>query len=163
MKPAVTLERLHQLLDYDPATGIFTWKVATSNRVKVGARAGGAAANGHRQIGIDGRLYREHRLAWFMMHGVWPTHEVDHQDGQANQNRITNLRDIPHAKNMLNRKLNSNNKLGIKGVTMQGSRFRADISIEKKQVCLGVFATKERAAEAYRAASVKHHGVYARS
>ena len=36
----LTHDTLTQLLDYDPATGIFAWKVARSNRVKTGSRAG---------------------------------------------------------------------------------------------------------------------------
>lgn len=39
--PELTAYRLREVLDYDAMTGIFSWKVSTTFRVKVGQVAGG--------------------------------------------------------------------------------------------------------------------------
>lgn len=38
--PRVTHERLLEILDYDQATGVFTWKIRIGGPLKVGAIAG---------------------------------------------------------------------------------------------------------------------------
>jgi len=37
-----------KLLDYNPETGIFIWKYARSNRIKVGSKAGSKANDRYR-------------------------------------------------------------------------------------------------------------------
>ena len=70
----LTYARVIELLDFDPATGVFVWKVARSNRVKVGSRAGVFhGASGGRYISIDNEKFMSHRLAFFYVNGRWPT------------------------------------------------------------------------------------------
>jgi hypothetical protein len=40
--------RLKELLDYNPATGIFRWRVATNGRIRIGEVAGSIHVKGHR-------------------------------------------------------------------------------------------------------------------
>ena len=67
----LTHEMLVELLDYDPATGVFTWKVARSNRVKVGSRAGvfHKVWPGYITFKLNTVVYYAHRLAWLYAHG----------------------------------------------------------------------------------------------
>ena len=62
----LTAERVRELLDYDPDTGIFVWRKNRSN-VRAGSEAGTVKPEGnncvYRIIQIDGRLLRAHRLA----------------------------------------------------------------------------------------------------
>ena len=44
-----------------------------------------------------GKTHTAHRLAWFWTHGYWPT-EIDHINRDRTDNRLANLRDVPHAK-----------------------------------------------------------------
>ncbi len=67
----LTLARLREVLDYDPATGVFTWKVRLSDNVPPGRVAGPSGI-----IRIDRGKYRASRLAWFYVHGEWPTGQV---------------------------------------------------------------------------------------
>ena len=66
----VTLSRLHEALDYDANTGIFTWRVRRGG-IPLGKVAGTTNHTGHVQIMLDGLFYGAHRLAWFYVHGEW--------------------------------------------------------------------------------------------
>ena len=63
----ITAEQLREILNYDPATGVFTWKVARRGGINAGDMAGCRSASGHHKIGIDGRDYYSHRLAFLWM------------------------------------------------------------------------------------------------
>ena len=84
---------MKDLLNYDPDTGDFTWKVSTSNRVRVGQVAGTLRHDGYIRIKVNGKLYLAHRLAWFFVYGVWPVEFLDHIDQDKSNNRINNLRE----------------------------------------------------------------------
>ena len=115
----LTLERLHNLLDYNPKTGVFTYKVNSSNnRKKKGDIAGYIPKCYHRignityrRISIDYQSYAAHRLAWFYYYGVWPGNIIDHINNDNYDNSIANLRDVSHRINSLNRKNNKNKEL----------------------------------------------------
>jgi hypothetical protein len=125
----VTHERLKELLFYYPETGIFRWRKPSSpkHHVKPGVQAGAINKNGYRYIELDGVAYRSNRLAWFYVHGVWPEHDVDHENGVKSDDRIDNLRDLSHQRNSNHRpRLNKNNKTGYRGVTVTPEgRFKA--------------------------------------
>ncbi len=89
---ALTLERLRALLNYDPATGVFTW-ARPRKRTTVGAVAGTPTTRGVTRIGIDGWTYTAGRLAWFYVHGTWPVGTLEHLDGNSANDALDNLRD----------------------------------------------------------------------
>ncbi|MDX3877644.1 HNH endonuclease [Achromobacter denitrificans] len=156
---ALTQERLKAVVSYDADTGVFRWKVSTSNRVKVGAQAGFMAL-GYVLIGIDGKKYAAHRLAFLYMTGTLPTEEVDHRNGVRDDNRFSNLRLVSHEQNMQNEvRARHQNKSGFLGVSwVPGAKaYRADISMKGKTVRLGTFPTAEEAHAAYVAAKRQHH------
>ncbi len=116
---ALTRERLKELLDYDPATGIFVWKVDRgNNRVKVGSAAGGGGddGRGYNRIMIDGKSYRSHRLAWLDVYGSFPPDMIDHINGIRDDNRIENLRAVSNQENSRNVNKSTNNTSGYLGV-----------------------------------------------
>ncbi len=150
-RPELTAEKLRELLNYDPDTGIFTWKVSTSNRVKVGDAAGSLDGGGYQQISVQSRLYKAHRLAWLHMHGTWPKLDIDHINRNRSDNRITNLRDVSHKQNHQNR---SDNASGHPGVSWHKltSRWQVKIMHNYKQIHLGCFSILEEAIAARKAA-----------
>lgn len=90
---------------------------------------------------------------------------VDHVNGDRLDNRKENLRLATCAENRYNQKhANSNNKLGIKGVsyTKEGKKFWARIKINNKFIYLGSFGVMGDADSAYRKAEEKYFGKFAR-
>lgn len=160
----LTAERLRSLLFYDPISGTFTWRVS---RVKVSAgdRAGKKTKDGYIHIGVDGRRYQAHRLAFLYMTGEMPEGLVDHKNLDRSDNSWDNLRAATNSQNQGNTALRQNNKSGFKGVSWHAAegRWRAVIGIDGKKVFLGYADAPELAHEAYCAASETHFGEFARN
>lgn len=157
----ITQKRLKELLHYDPITGLFTWLVANSNRVKVGDVAGALGDHGRILIRVDGVLYKAHRLAWLYMTGKWPNPEADHEDTDASNNKWLNLREANRSQNNCNKKNRKDNTSGYKGVYQDKRRSKWMARINGK--FLGYFNTSQGAHAAYCAAAQKYHGQFART
>lgn len=142
------IERLRELLWYDPFSGQFRW-MQSRGSITYGAVAGGTNANGYVQIQVDGENYYGHRLAWFWMHGVWPE-LIDHINGDKSDNKLVNLRIATTSQNTLNTwKPRSTNKSGFLGVSPRRNGFRAQIVVNGKNKYLGQYPTAELAQTAY--------------
>ena len=90
-KALPTIDRVREVLSYDPETGDFRWKVRCGKR-GAGRQAGCLSkATGYVLISVDGTLMTAHRLAWFHVHGEWPQ-ELDHCDNDRSNNCLGNLR-----------------------------------------------------------------------
>lgn len=94
---------------------------------------------------VDGVLYYAHRLAWLHHHGEWPAEQLDHINGDRQDNRIANLRLASQLENHQNRKLQRNNVSGHPGVYFEKGRWRARIKVQQKYRHLGTFDTFEEA------------------
>ena len=155
---------VRQLLDYNPETGALRWKVSRG-RVKAGSIAGCYNTElGYVLIGINGRLYRAHRLAFAIMTGEVP-HEVDHRDGDAANNRWLNLRSCTKPQNNGNSRKRSGTKARLKGVSYEPrtGRWYARLGIgPKRYLHLGTHDTEEAAHAAYASAAKQHFGDFAR-
>ena len=149
-RPRLSAGRLRRLLDYDPATGIFTHKVSRGI-AKRGSIAGTVNSQGYRQIGVDGRLYYASRLAYLWMTGEWPPEEMDHIDRNPTDDRWENLRAVSRSGNNRNRKLPRQSDLPV-GVKPHGHGFQAKIRVNGKIHYLGTYGTPESAASAYQRA-----------
>jgi len=153
----LTQERLKELLHYDEGTGIFTWKVQTG-RVRKGSVAGTPHGKGYVKIGIKGKYYRAHRLAWLWMTGEWPVNQIDHRDTVTSNNRWDNLRDVTGVVNKQNmKKPRVDGSSGYLGVSANSGKWQARIKINKKEKFLGMFATPKEAHAAYVAAKREVH------
>ncbi|WBK39668.1 hypothetical protein [Xanthomonas phage L522] len=121
----LTFEQVDQLLAYDPATGELRWKVARGrhgNACKAGSVAGSVNSRGYIQVGVHGRLYQAHRLAWLLHHGAWPSQQIDHIDRDRTNNRIDNLRECSNSENQQNVGKRSDNKSGVQGGALAQER-----------------------------------------
>lgn len=153
-KTDLTAERVRELFDYDPATGILVAKITGSKRY-AGSTIGTVSTNsrcGHKALvfSVDGRNYLVHRVIWLLVYGVWPTHTIDHINGISTDNRLSNLRDVTQLENSRNKPLISSNTSGVTGVSWRESKgkWRAHITVMKKNIHLGYFKSKEDAISA---------------
>ena len=149
-------------LNYDPIAGAFTWKKG-NGKASVGSPAGQKSGWGYVRISLGNKKYSAHHLAWLIVYGKWPDKQIDHIDGDKENNAIANLRLVSASVNQLcNNNPRSNNKTGFVGVSPDRHRFKAQIKIAGKPMYLGSFDTKELAYAAYMAERAKHpaaHGV----
>lgn len=158
-------ERLREALSYDPATGVFRWKIKCAQRVSIGDVAGSPNIHGYLLIMLDRVRYKAHRLAWFYVHGAWPENEIDHLNGVRSDNRFDNLRSVTRAQNMTNKGSYKNSTTGFKGVhfNKKMQRFVAHIQLSGRRRHLGTFATAEDARLAYLSAAREAFGYSART
>ena len=158
-KADLTVERLRELLDYNPETGIFTWRVDRSYRIKANDRAGYVTpAQGYRKLTVLRYEYPEHRLAWFYVYGVWPSGDIDHINGIVADNRLANLRDVTTQEKCMNRrKARSDSTSGLIGAKKWHGKWQATIKADGRYIYLGTFDTPEEAHQAYVEAKRKLH------
>jgi hypothetical protein len=160
-KLRLSAERLRDLLEYAPETGLFYWRKRRGN-MAAESEAGGFHKRGYRAIRIDGAHHLAHRLAWLYVHGKHPSEEIDHRNGDPADNRIANLCECSHAQNARNVG-RRRNRSGFKGVSQRGSKWIAQIGVNGRTIYLGLFATPQKAADAYDAAAYVYHGEFART
>lgn len=159
----MTLHKLFMsVLDYDPVTGVLTWKVTVNGRAPKGARAGTLRPDGRRQVRIGGKLYLEHRLIWFMVTGTWPDPEVDHRNRKPADNRWHNLREATRIQNTANHggKKHKASGLPVGVYHDRNGRVRACVTKEGKQHYVGSFETVDEAVVARREASLRRAGAF---
>lgn len=150
----VNLERLREVLTYDPASGVFTWRKTLSARAVAGKEAGTVNPRGYRVIRVDRQGVAAHRAAWLMTYGVPPSGVIDHIDGNPSNNRIQNLRDVSQFENTRNCKVGSNNRSGYPGVYLNKTtqKWYAQIGHDFKTINLGTFQTFDQAKTARQTA-----------
>lgn len=157
----ITQNRLMEVLDYDPSTGVFTWRRRMANNVMPGARAGWNTHGGYSLIRVDGRTYRASHLAWLYVTGHWPHHQIDHANCVPSDNRFCNLREATQSQNNHNQRQKRPDQL--KGVTKIGRRYYARIRIDGETTHLGGYATAEEAHAAYMEVAKSFYGEFARA
>lgn len=154
----LTVERLREVLSYDPETGEFRWNSTGSGR---SATPGCKDADGYWRIGIDYRMHKAHRLAWLYVYGELPAVEIDHINCDRLDNRVANLRlcidGIVNKQNPAGK--TRRNKSGRPGLFWfaKTNRWRVQITCDRKQIHLGYYRDIEEAAAVYAEAKAKMH------
>jgi len=174
-KSLPSVELLRQLLEYDPETGILTWKPRPVEMFAEGSRqertciiwnkrfAGKTAMNtslpnGYLTGGLLKKTTYAHRAAWAIFYGEWPRQDIDHINGDRQDNRIENLRSVSRSENMRNCGMLKTNTSGTTGVSFNGKlqKWAASIQVDKKSIYLGLFSSIEEAQAARRRAEPKY-------
>lgn len=154
--------KLHDLLSYDPETGVIAWKVERRKQggmIKVGDPAGTLNSDGYVVITVNGVQYKGHRLAFFLHKKAWPKGLLDHKNRVRHDNRWDNLREASNSVNMQNRvSAQKNSTTGLVGVRKARGKFQASIKIPGgSRKHLGTFDKAEEASSAYQQAKLKYH------
>jgi len=154
-------ENLKHLFNYDEQSGFFTWKSKPSKKIVIGDLAGCLSKNGYLLIGFNKKRYYAHRLVWLYCYGKFPKGVIDHINGIKTDNRLCNLREVTKTQNGQNRKKapktnKFSNDLGISWMVSL-KKWRSRITVNGKQIHLGIFDNKENALSAYLQAKAKYH------
>lgn len=147
-KKKLTHQFLVDALIYNKETGEFYWRNPPGLKVKASDKAGYPVKSGYIKIGLLGRKYYAHRLAWFYYYKYWPK-LVDHINRNKNDNRIDNLRECNHSINghNTNPKNCINNKIWNNGIKYnnQTCKWEARIRINNEDIWLGSFISRANA------------------
>lgn len=165
-----TADFVRNILQYDPTTGVFRWRERSDVRASwnpqfAGKRAGSIGSTGYLKVSINDQTFLGHRLAWLIMTGAWPAHEIDHKDGNPANNRWDNLRRATRQQNQQNRRRHKSNKSGFKGVykNSSGNTWAAQIYDLGRKIHVGNFPSAQAAHKAYCDASHRCYGEFART
>ena len=162
------LDYLREILDYNPETGVLTWRARPIEHFKslrsfkmwntryAGIEAGTNSPASYKSVRLDGNSFLTHRIAYFMHYGIEPDN-IDHINHDGMDNRIENLRSVSNEENMKNRTLQSNNKSGVNGVSWfkNMNKWVAKIAVDNKDKHLGYFIDFNDAVRARKLAEIK--------
>ena len=145
MKPReanLTHDELTRILDYNPETGVFVWKAKIADKVSCRRKLPAfltmdmselaSSAISTWRIVLRGSTSMVNGRARKLTISIW----------NRSDNRICNLARATKQQNCRNRKAQSNNKLGLKGVCehkQQPGKFTAQIGENGKKRHLGIF------------------------
>lgn len=124
-------------------------------------------SNGYMRFSYNYKKFYVHRVVWEIHHGNIPNgFEIDHINQNKLDNRIENLRLVSHIDNNKNKGLNKNNTSGFVGVCWdkRSSKWFSYITVNSKQISLGLFKEKDKAISARKEANLfygfsENHGL----
>jgi hypothetical protein len=158
----LTTGTLKSLLKYDPITGLFV-RTKSIRGQKIDSRVGTLIACGYTMISVNCINVLAHRLAFFYMTGTWPKHDIDHINGNRNDNRWSNLREATRSQNLMNARLRSDNKSGFKGVKYHAASklWTCGLHHNGKYLSLGYYKTSQEANGVVMRRRLELHGEFA--
>jgi len=112
----------------------------------------GNQSAGYCQVGFNGGRVMYHNIIWILSTGkdIPSGLEIDHINGNRLDSRMENLRLVTRRENNQNMKVHRDGKLC--GITIQNSKYKAQILINSKLIYLGYYETEQEAHEAYKIA-----------
>lgn len=125
----LTQEIVREFLDYDPESGVLTWRerdlkwfdgnerICNSWNAKFSNKQilSVGAIHGYISLCILRVSYKAHRIIWLWMTGEWPE-QVDHINHIRHDNRWENLRNVTNAENARNHSRKKNQKSSESGI-----------------------------------------------
>ena len=154
----ITADHLKSILIYNPNTGEFVWKTRQYRSDLIGKRAGSPTNMGYWAIAINNKKTLAHRLAWLYMTGSFPINHIDHINGDKQDNRFENLREVTRFGNLQNMRAPTKaNKSGFLGVCRHQNKWLVQIMVNGKRIRESGFDTPEQAHQRYLELKRVHH------
>jgi hypothetical protein len=157
MKQLPNKELLQELFYYKD--GVLFRKKSLS-KGKADKPIGWKENNGYWATNVYGVRYRVHRLVWQFHYGDCPA-ILDHIDGNKDNNAIENLRLATKSQNNANRGAVRTNKLGLKGVCLDGKKYKSSIKVNGRSQHIGYYDNPLDAHIAYCQKAKELHGEFA--
>lgn len=159
----ITQELIADCFEYKD--GLLYWKGVThpNKQSLMDKPAGSIHKTGYRHITWMGKVHKAHRLIFMLHHGYLPP-EVDHINGDRQDNRIENLRAADRSQNQCNRDVLANNTSGYAGVSWHKKSQSWLVRVMKngKTVVNKYFKDLELAGLVATEARSLYHGAYAK-
>lgn len=168
-----TQAELLELLRYEPESGNLYWRARPRERFKhvqqwhywnetyADKPAFEIITRGYKAGTLFKRRYLAHRIIHKMMFGT-DAETIDHVNGDPSDNRLTNLRSVPHIENCHNQKRRNTNLSGCTGVcwvnhARRQSNWLAFIKVSGKLIYLGYHEEYDDAVAARKAGERKYN------
>jgi len=157
----LTAEEARRTFAYDG--GLLFWRVNPPSRgVPASKPIGNLTTGGYRTVGWKYKKWAVHRLVFLIVHGYLPP-DVDHINGNRDDNRVENLRAASRSDNLKNARKRCDNTSGVKGVhwDSQRGKWKAEIKVNGKKLFLGFADNPQDLTPVVCAARKQHHGAFA--
>jgi hypothetical protein len=161
------LEKIKQHLRYSASTGLLRWHYPNTRdgrQKRLHRQVAGSVATGYVLVGIHDpstgkfHMLKGHHVCWFLRSGSWPTTPIDHRNRRKDDNRWVNLRPATKYIDRWNKNLASNNKSGVRGVSLFNGRYKAYIGCDRQQHYLGSYTDIRLAAHRRAEAEISYFG-----
>lgn len=158
---SVDLNEIREAFEINETTGQL---INRKHRRKARARdiVGTMRPDGYSQVCINRTILLVHRVIFALSNGYWSDFEIDHINGNRQDNRPCNLREATKSQNGANKRLCRD---GLKGSSWckREKKWRSSLRKDGKQIHIGYFKTNEEAHAAYIAVAQNLHGNFARA
>ena len=150
---------------FEHRDGKLYWKkvMHPNKQYLVGKEVGSIHKTGYRHVTWMGKIHKVHRLIFLLEHGYLPK-EIDHINGDRQDNRLENLREVTRSENQFNKAMCSNNTSGFRGVNWHkhSKSWVVRVCTKGKTKILGYFKDLELAGLVADEARNLYHGKYAK-
>jgi len=145
--------------------GLLYWKGVTHPKKGYlrNKPAGSIHKTGYRHVTWMNKVHKVHRLIFLLEHGYLPK-EIDHINGDRQDNRLENLREATRSENQFNKAMCSNNTSGFRGVNWHkhSKSWVVRVCTKGKTKILGYFKGVDLAGLVADEARNLYHGKFAK-
>lgn len=143
----LSLNIIDEWFCYNNKTQRLHWRKRPQSKVNLKKPAGYKGSHTYWTLNFKGSAYSVHRITYLLFHRSIPDgYVIDHINGNTNDNRIENLRAVPHFANIANCKIVNKNKRFTCVKPTSHKTFKTEITWDGERRQLGTFKTPQEAA-----------------